>query len=306
VEEKAGGGDKANSRKMDLESDEVGRDMLERRTPGRDKRVEAILIERYKKYFMSENSFKRGLGVPWPALRSAIISEAMRCHSEVAGTLPLTLQQAAAVLSVPPRALLALSKKHAGENAIFASLSGSRGLVRRGVVCPCRLLQWASEVDAVSGWRERRSEVASIGATAKAAEIVDQIGLLESTLVEARMVDVSRGDPKVISLRLDERALPMNMDDIRMWQQQEERALLESRDRGVRAVSIPEALSLRWQDEGLRRVWLDRFRVTLVRLEALLNYHRSDLRQVAIQTKAQLRTVEHGRRRLRLVISSVR
>lgn len=279
---------------------------MTRKDAAQNRKADSLLLERYRKEYLHQPDFRCGLGVTWPSLRRSILEEAIRCQSVGSGIPPFTLAQAAAVLNVPPRQLLILEKAYPGSDRLFPLAAGFTGGVRKALVSPARLLEWAATVPEVCSWRTARAEEASLGATAKPQDILDQLEMLQAAPA-AMLMGRRRGEvPKVLSLRPDPVSFPIDVQDIFRWQDEDERSAHGAYDTEVHEVALPDALGLPWADEGLRRVWMERFRRALARLGLLLETRRSEASNAVRRAQADLSLADEGRRTIRLAIANAR
>ncbi|PJO54012.1 hypothetical protein CR156_18465 [Stenotrophomonas lactitubi] len=271
----------------------------------RNKRAESVLVERYKDSFFQDIAFKRGLGIAWPALRSAIVEEAMHSRMGNCAVAPLTVAQAAAVLNVAPRTMLGLARQYPFEEVLFMPPRGSLGLVRKGTVSPCRLLRWAAGVPGMREWRTRREDFWSLGATASSQEVADQVQEMENIPVSVQLL-LSREVPEVVALLPDPAAIPIAVDDLFRWQEMQ-RAQDYSKSAVVsQTMTIPDALALPWHSQGLRRVWFERFRDTLKRLDYLLEHQSIESSRVLMRARKEIGFAALARRKIRAVIARAR
>lgn len=270
----------------------------------RNRRVELLLVDRYKAYFADDTAFRRGLGIGWPNLRKSIIDDAMRSTTAGVGA-PLSVAQAAAVLNVTPRELLVLAKHYTAGVQLFAAQGDGIQQVRMRTVSPIRLLEWAEGVPPVCGWRRGRDDSWSLGATASARAIVGQVRIMESTCACVQ-VESSGDTLEVIALQPGRTVFPMAMEDLLKWQELDAREVKSSGPWQLRSLTLPEALCMPWKSCGLRRVWLERFRSTLTRLDYLLERKRIESRSALARARQDIGHADHARRKLRALIALAR
>ncbi|HDS1560334.1 TPA: hypothetical protein ACOEBN_002213 [Stenotrophomonas maltophilia] len=221
--------------------------------------AETQLLKRYRKTWGQKHpAFLAGEGVSWKRLKNDIDQEAKaaKAKTKVELSPPWTSAQAAGLLGINQKVFRVLATMDSETGPLLADDG------KHAAIGLPRLLEWAEGVRGapkVRRWRESRRDEDLLGATVKRPAATFQV--VKKTQIRLGLVDGKVSTLDLSHLSEEERvALAALLRGARGALQQDERGVVMFMQKEA---TLPEAFTLPWADEALKKDCAGRYKELL-------------------------------------------